>query len=218
MTSNTLSLATEYIKAYTKMFLCIYLLLSSPILLAGTEQEKAIQAPVDKLHNALISIMKSASTESFDSRYAFLEKIITDNFNTPLISRVILSRYWKSLDEKAQTDFIDLFNRLTISTYVSRFDSFKNESFNNIGIEPMKKGRFLVKTELLQANEDPVSFNYIVQNDNNKWKIISVIANGINDLSLKRSEYSAVIKDQGFNALIENIKQKISDLQPTPSQ
>ncbi len=33
-----------------------------------------------------------------------------------------------------------------------------------------------------------------------KWKIISVIANGINDLSLKRADYSAIIKERGFDA------------------
>ena len=94
----------------------------------------------------------------------------------------------------------------------------ENESFEHISIEPMKKDRFLVKTNLIEANGDSVSFNYIVQKNENNWKIISVIANGINDLSLKRSEYTAVIKDKGFDALIENIKNKISVLQSSSSQ
>lgn len=200
------------------VFLSIYLLISANFAIADTAQTESIQTPVDNLHGALISIMKSAETMSFDERYKLLEDVIFKNFNTPLISRVILSRYWKSLDETSQNNFIDLFNQLTISTYVSRFDSYNEETFKHLSIEPMKKGRYMVKTELVQSNNDNVSFNYIVQSDDNNWKIISVIANGINDLSLKRGEYSAVIKDQGFNALIENIKQKISDLQPNSSQ
>lgn len=177
-----------------------------------------MQAPVDELHNALISIMKSAEksgkADSFEERYTLLEKVVIENFNTPLISRVILSRYWKSLDEKTQSDFINLFNRLTIATYVDRFNSYGNETFKHIAIEPMKKGRYLVKTALLKTDGDSVSFNYIVQSNNEKWKIISVIANGVNDLSLKRGEYSSVIKDQGFDALIENIKKKIRAIYP----
>ena len=88
----------------------------------------------------------------------------------------------------------------------------------NIAIEPMKKDRYLVKTELQKINDDPISFNYIIQRDNDDWKIISVIANGINDLSLKRAEYSSVIKDQGFDALIKSINKKISDLHPKTAQ
>lgn len=200
-----------------KILFSLYLIFSVNTSYAETEQEKALQAPVNQLHEALISIMKSADSSSFEERYAIMEKIISNNFNTPLISRVVLSRYWKSLDEKTQDDFISLFNRLTISTYVSRFDSYEGEIFKFLAIEPMKKDRFLVKTELVETDEDPVSFNYIVQSDKGQWKIISVIANGINDLSLKRAEYSSVIKDQGYNALIENMKQKISDLQPKMS-
>jgi phospholipid transport system substrate-binding protein len=181
---------------------------------AETEQEQAIQAPVNQLHGALIKIMENADSASFQDRYSIVDSVITENFNTALIAKVILSRYWKSLDEKSQTDFIDLFNRLTISTYVDRFDSYNGESFNNLSVEPMKKNRFMVKTELIQTDDEPVSFNYIVQNDNEQWRIISVIADGINDLSLKRAEYSSVIKDKGFDSLIVSLKEKISNLQP----
>ncbi len=197
-----------------KLFLGIYIIFLASPLWAETEQEQAIQAPVDQLHETLISIMESANSTSFEERYALVEMVITENFYTPLIARVVLSRYWKSLDEKTQFDFIALFNRLTIATYVDRFDSFDGESFNNLSIEPMKKNRFMVKTEFVRTNDKPVSFNYIVQNDNEQWKIISVIANGINDLSLKRAEYSSVIKKRGFDALVTSLEEKISDLQP----
>lgn len=208
----------QSIKTLSEVFLSIFLFFSISLASANTDQEKAMQAPVDELHNALISIMKSAEksgkADSFEERYTLLEKVVIENFNTPLISRVILSRYWKSLDEKTQSDFINLFNRLTIATYVDRFNSYGNETFKHIAIEPMKKGRYLVKTALLKTDGDSVSFNYIVQSNNEKWKIISVIANGVNDLSLKRGEYSSVIKDQGFDALIENIKKKIRAIYP----
>lgn len=192
----------------------IYLIFSSSLIWAENAQDSAVQFPVDELHNTLISIMKSADSTSFQDRYAQLETVVIDNFNTPLISRVVLSRYWKTLDEEAQTRFIALFNRLTIATYVDRFNSYNNQFFENIAIEPMKKNRYLVKTQLVRTDDKPISFNYIVQNNNEQWKIISVIANGINDLSLKRADYSSVIKEQGFDSLIKSLEEKISDLEP----
>ena len=131
----------------------IYLFFFVNTLWAETEQDQAIQYPVNQLHETLISIMKSADSSSFKDRYALVEKTVTQNFNTPLISKVILSRYWKSLDEKAQSNFIALFDRLTISTYVDRFDSFDGESFKYLSIEPMKKNRFMVKTEFIQPDD-----------------------------------------------------------------
>ena len=58
------------------------------------------------------------------------------------------------------------------------------------------------------------SFNYIIQKNGKKWRIISVIANGINDLSLKRAEYAAILKKDGIDTLIKKLEQKIYDLQP----
>lgn len=191
----------------------ISLTLFSCILWAELEQEQAIHAPVDELHASLLSIMEYADTKSFQERYDIIEEVVVKHFNSPLIARVILSRHWKTLKEQSQSDFIDLFNRLTISTYVNRFDSFSGESFKDLSIEQMKENRFMVKTEFIRTDDEPVSFNYIVQNDGGEWKIISVIANGINDLSLKRADYSAIIKEKGFDALIASLKVKISDLQ-----
>ncbi len=181
---------------------------------AETQQEQAIQAPVNKLHTSLINIMQTADKESFQARYDVMEKTVLENFDSPLIAKVILGRYWKTLDEKSKLDFINLFNRLTISTYVDRFDSYKEQSFKNLSTEQMKKNRYLVKTEFVRTDDEPVSFNYIVQKENDKWKIISVIADGINDLSLKRADYSAIIKNQGFTALLTDLEEKIRLLQP----
>ena len=78
----------------------------------------------------------------------------------------------------------------------------------------MKKNRFLIRTEFVRVDDKPIAFNYIVQSNIGVWKIISVIANGINDLSLKRADYSSVIKERGFDPLITSLKQKIKDLEP----
>ncbi len=201
-------------KRFLRSFLYIGMIFFSTYVCAETEQEKAIQAPVNELHASLINIMQAADKQSFQLRYDVMQKTVIENFDSPLIAKVILGRYWKTLDEKSKTDFIGLFNRLTISTYVDRFDTYKEQSFNYLSTEQMKKDRYLVKTEFVRKDDEPVSFNYIVQKENDKWKIISVIANGINDLSLKRADYSAIIKDQGFDALIFDLKEKIRLLQP----
>jgi len=41
------------------------------------------------------------------------------------------------------------------------------------------------------------------------WRIINIIANGVSDLALKRSEYTSILKKDGFDALIIKINEKI---------
>ncbi len=204
---------TQFVRLL-KSILCLGMLFLSCFISAEAIEEEAIQAPVNELHTTLISIMQAAEKQSFQERYDIMEKTVLKHFDSPLIAKVILGRYWKTLDQTSQTEFIDLFNQLTIATYVDRFDSYEGETFKNLAVEQMKENRFMVKTEFLPVDDEPISFNYIIQSNKDKWKIISVIADGINDLSLKRADYSAVIKDQGFDALITTLKEKISALKP----
>ena len=194
--------------------LSFYLIFFTFSLYAGTQYEQAIQKPINQLHERLINIMVISDTASFEERYTYLEPVINKNFDIALISKVILGRYWKSIDEEIKVRFINLFNRLTISTYISRFNSYDNQIFKNISIEQLKENRYLVKTEFVRLKEKPISFNYIIQKNGKKWRIISVIANGINDLSLKRAEYATIIKKDGIEVLIKKLEQKIHDLQP----
>ena len=52
----------------------------------------------------------------------------------------------------------------------------------------------LVKTLLTTTNGETVSLDYLMSKHDDNWMIISVIANGANDISIKRGEYSDVSK------------------------
>jgi phospholipid transport system substrate-binding protein len=45
----------------------------------------------------------------------------------------------------------------------------------------------------------------------NSWRIINIIANGVSDLALKRSEYTTILQREGFDALINKINEKIDN-------
>lgn len=167
---------------------------------------------VEEFHDVLIDVMKNSDKLKFQDRYNKLEPVIKSKFDTPLISQVIISRYWNELNEEKQKQFIDLFNRLSISTYASRFNSYSNESFKTVGVEDLKKGRLLIKTEFLQPGENPVKFDYMVHQKDGNWYIISVIADGVNDVALKRAEYATIINDRGFDNLVSELETKIKDL------
>jgi len=168
---------------------------------------------VEQLHTVLLNVMQAADSMEFSERYSILEPVITESFDTPVIAKVILSRYWKNLTDKNKEDFIHLFNQQTIATYASRFDGFNNDVFTTIKVEQLKKGRILVRTEIQSNGESPVKLDYLMHQNNEQWFIISVIADGINDLSLKRAEYSTIIKKNGYENLVTNIEKKIADME-----
>lgn len=168
---------------------------------------------VEQLHTVLLKVMQAADSMEFSERYSTLEPVISESFDTPVIAKVILSRYWKDLTPQQREDFIHLFNQLTVATYASRFDSFNDDVFTTITVKQLKKGRILVRTEIQSNGDDPVKLDYLMHKNNGQWFIISVIADGVNDLSLKRAEYSTVIKNNGYEYLVTNIEKKIAEME-----
>jgi phospholipid transport system substrate-binding protein len=201
---------TSTIKSYTGLIAsCLIgaMVLSAPPVQAS---DQAAVAVVEELHGMLVDNMKSAPGRDYPERYRLLEPFIENRFDLPLIVKVILSRYWNKFSEEQRTHFIELFKNLTVATYASRFNSYDNEEFITNSVEKLQKGRLLVKTEILAGNEKPVSLDYLMHENDGKWQIISVVANGINDLSLKRAEYGTIIKDEGYESLVRQLQEKIA--------
>lgn len=188
----------------------LFLLLSC---VASAAETDGPAATVARFHSKLISVMQRAEELGYRGRYGELEPYINGCFDIPFITNVVLGRYRDQLSEAQKAEFTGLFGRSSSATYASRFDGYGGEEFVEISRELMKRGRVLIKTELRRPDGDPVALDYLLHEKQGKWYIISVSADGVNDLSLKRAEYAAVTKEKGFNGLVKEILSKIAEME-----
>ena len=182
----------------------------------GVEADAEADAPaatVARFHAQLLSVMQRAPALGYHGRYRELEPYINGCFDIPFIARVVLGRHHRQLSEAQATEFAALFSRASAATYASRFDGYNGEEFLELSRAPLSRGRVLIRTELRRGAAEPVALDYLLHQKQGKWYIISVSANGVNDLSLKRAEYAAVIREKGYNGLIADILSKIEDLE-----
>ena len=197
-------------KCKSLFYACLFLLVSGT---AGAAEMDGPAATVERFHGKLLSVMQRAEELGYRGRYEELEPYINGCFDIPFIANVVLGRYRDQVSEAQKTEFTGLFSRSSSATYASRFDGYGGEEFVEISREPMKRGRVLIRTELRRPDGDPVSLDYLLHEKQGKWYIISVSADGVNDLSLKRAEYAAVIKEKGFNGLVKEILSKIAEME-----
>ncbi len=190
------------------LIICLCVVVSS---FADVSPHSIPQDIVENFHATLLDIMQNSTTMEYQERFETLTEIIPNTFNIPVISQVILGRYWKELTETQQSEFIALYEELITATYADRFDGFNNEVFSTNTVEQLNRGRLLVKTELNKINGEIISLDYLMSKSNDKWMVISVIADGANDISIKRGEYSDVIKNDGYDALLIKIQKKIDE-------
>ena len=67
-----------------------------------------------------------------------------------------------------------------------------------------------MRTVIVKADGERVTLDYVLRDNEGMWQIVNVIADGVSDLSLKRADYTAVIKSEGFNSLVSKLSDKIA--------
>ena len=71
----------------------------------------------------------------------------------------------------------------------------------------------MVRARLLDPGNEDVQLNYRLHERDGAWRVIDVYLNGtVSELALRRSEYSTVLKRDGFEKLIETIDDKTQEI------
>lgn len=182
--------------------------------LSSAAQNADAVATVDRLHGALLDIMQNARTLGYAGRRDRIAPVVRESFDLPFIARFALGRYWSELDSEERETFVNVFSRWTVAHYAARFNGYSGEKFEVVSVEPSRRERELVRTVLDVPNEPAadVTLDYLLHETDGKWRIINVIANGVSDLSLKRADYGAVMKTQGFKNLVERLEGQVLEL------
>lgn len=173
------------------------------------------QAVVNRLHDALLATMKSAAALKFQGRAQALAPVLTEVFNLPVMARVAVGPGWKDLTEDQQRRFTDAFTRMTIATYANRFDGYAGESFETLPEAPPQQNGFMVQTRLNRTDgQPPVALNYLMRPEKDGvYRIVDVYLSGsISELATRRSEYSAILKRDGVDKLIEGVEARVKAL------
>ncbi len=168
---------------------------------------------VESLHAVLISAMKEADSLGYQGRFDRLSPVLSSSFDLGFMAAKCVGRVWKTLNEKDQQRWLDAFERHTTSNYAGRFNNYSGQVFETLGEQPAAHDTVLVRTKLVNPSDQDVQLNYRLRSIDGGWRIIDVYLNGtVSELALRRSEYSSVLKRDGFEVLLASVDRKAEDL------
>lgn len=177
-------------------------------------QEGQPSTVIEAFHGDLLEVMKQAETLGYRGRYERLEPALQRTFDLDFMAEKALGRHWRTLDEADQERLRDIFHRFTLATYANRFSGYSGERFELVAEQPAPRDTVFVRTRLIRTDgEEPVEINYRMHRGEAGWRVIDVLLRGtVSELALRRSEYSSVIKRDGFEKLLATLEEKIADL------
>jgi len=186
---------------------------AAPATTASEPAERIATPSVEKLHAELIEIMRAADKLGYQGRYDQLRPVVDETFDLRFMASKSVGRHWKEFAEGDQERWLDAFERLITANYAGRFNGFSGESFETLGEEEAIHDTRVVRTRLTRPGDDDVQLNYRLREVDGKWRIIDIYLNGtVSELALRRSEYSSVLKREGFEKLISTLHDKVESL------
>jgi len=170
-------------------------------------------AIVDRLHAALLDAMKDAKALGYAGRRQRLEPVIRSTFDLALMTQIVMGPAWPSLSPDDRTALVAAFSDYTIANYASRFDGWDGEGFVTGAQDDGGRGTIIVHTQLTSQNDQPVALDYRLRKADDGWRIIDVYADSaISELATRRSEFAAVLAQNGLAGLLDRLRQQTQAL------
>lgn len=168
---------------------------------------------VDKFHEALLTAMKNATTWSYEERREMLAPHVDESFDFKFMARFASGSAWRDLDATVQDAVAGAFEGFTLANYAARFHGYSGQKFEFLKAIPHRRGRVLIRTQLLKANGDPVRLDYLLSKKGESWRIVDVFLDGkFSELALRRSEFAPILRDQGADGLIAALEDRAKRL------
>ncbi len=188
----------------------LFLLLASSIAFADVSKtDHSARVVVANFQAELLDSMKKEKSLDFDARYKKLSEPVINSHDLTKITRIVVGKEWKTFTDQQKKALVEIFARLSIASYAHNFKGFSGEEFKFDSEETTPRGGVIVHTLLKIPDEKDVKLDYQMKKQGDDWRIINIIANGVSDLALKRSEYTSILKREGFDALLAKISGKI---------
>jgi phospholipid transport system substrate-binding protein len=167
---------------------------------------------VGHFDDTLLQAMSQAKTLGYQGRYDLLEPAVGRTFDIPTMTRIAVGPSWTGLSDSEKSRVTDAFRRFITATFADRFNDFGGEKFEVLGAKPITAGT-LVENQLVKPNGERVSINYLTHETANGWEAIDIYLDGtVSELAVRRSEFTAILKQSGPEGLIDTLERKTQQL------
>jgi phospholipid transport system substrate-binding protein len=173
---------------------------------------------VQGLYDALLGTMKNGRTLGQSGRFARLEPVIRRTFDIPTMARLSVGSSWATLSETQRQQVTESFGRYISAIYADRFDSYAGQKLQVTGEQPAVAG-VMVKSQIIKTNGEPVNVDYMMRRNGDTWLISDIYLDGaISEVATRRSEFGAVLKNEGIDGLIVALNRKADILTATTAR
>lgn len=183
---------------------------------AASPQEPiaVIRSTADRVMAILNATQPTASTEDRQKRRDEIVKIVYEFVNFQEMSRRALGRHWAAQPEDKRRAFVPLFEKLLYNTYIDKVDNYSTGSERAVFDNQVLQGDYaLVRGRIVGHQNKDVAVDYRLKLQNGRWMAYDVVIEGVSFISNYRSQFNSILASNSFDTLLDQMRQKITELE-----
>jgi phospholipid transport system substrate-binding protein len=143
-----------------------------------------------------------------------VKQVVDRRFDYQEMAKRSLGASWRSLAAGQRQEFVRLFGELLEASYSGKIMNYQGEKVQYLKEIPEDADYAEVRTVVLRKN-DRIPMNYRLLRTDSGWMVYDVVIEGVSLVSNYRSQFSQVIRESSYSALVQRLRTKINELQKT---
>ena len=191
--------------------LLIILILALFSLNAMSNDAKQAQQIVEDTASQIKARMRDeVFAKDFKKVTVYVDGLIETHTDFELIANLVLGKLWKEATDNQKQQFNNEFRTLLVRTYSRAFMEINNWTINYLPIIPLSdEKKVVIKTQVIQSGQKPISIDYKMYNAGEQWKIYDLIIEGVSLVTNYRTIFkNDNEKSKSLDSIIDDLKVK----------
>jgi phospholipid transport system substrate-binding protein len=189
-------------------FLLVFFFLSTPVFAQDTGPEDLVK----KITQDVLDTIKSDKQLAAGDRQKAIklaEEKILPHVDFEEATRLAVGRGWKEASPEQKKKLVGEFRNMLVRTYSNAISAYEGQTMKVMPVR-MKPGDTdaTVHNQFIRPGAKPVLVDYSMRKTEKGWKIYDIVVEGVSLVLTYRSEFDAVVKQDGIDGLIKRLSQK----------
>jgi len=189
-------------------------LLLGSFVVAAAAQELAPEQLVQKITTDVLAAVKSdRELAAGDKQKAMqlAEEKVLPYVDFEYATRLAVGRSWRQASPEQRSRLVSEFRNMLVRTYSNSIQAYEGQTLKVLpsrGKGDNSEGEATVRTQFVRAGGQPLPIDFQMHKAGNGWKVYDIVVEGVSLVLTYRSEFDAIVKQQGVDGLIQALAKK----------
>ncbi len=195
-----------------KRFLASLILAGCFVGPAAAQELSPEQLVQKSTHDVLAAVQSDKELAAGDRQKAtkLAEEKVLPYIDFQYATRLAVGRSWRQASSEQRSRLVSEFRNMLVRTYSNSVQAYEGQTLKVLPSRGKSDSadEATVRTQFVRAGGQPLPIDFAMHKAGNAWKVYDITVEGVSLVLTYRSEFDAIVKQQGIDGLIQALAQK----------